>query len=283
MKPVPANGASPPQRPGPREERHSQRLFFALAPRLSRPEQPDPPESLAPFAFETVQRRDGGELSATFFPCESSAARGAVLLLHPWLKWGRAYFHRHGRIEALREAGYHALTVDLPGFGKSDPVRGTYHDLAVEDALEHLRAKLPGLPVHVWGVSAGGYWSHPVLARRNGVAGAFFEDVSPHLLEWSWRVAPLGRPCYATFRLIFRHGYRFLDLRGHAPHLQTRRAAYVSGARDRGVRPEDTRTLAEKAGAEHRVIPEADHLDSIKKAPGEVVGLALRTFERAGP
>jgi len=120
-----------------------------------------------------------------------------------------------------------------------------------------------------------------VLARRNGVAGAFFEDVSPHLLEWSWRVAPLGRPCYAAFRLLFRRGYRYLDLRKHAPHLQARRLAYVSGALDRGVRPQDTRTLAEKAGADHRVIPEADHLDSIKRATGEVVGLALETFAQA--
>jgi len=276
-----SNGTVPPTRPGPREERGSQWLFFALAPSLPRLEQPAPPDYLAPFRTETIPRRDGGVLSATFFPISTRAstpARGAVLLLHPWLKWGRAYFHRHGRLEALRAVGYHALTVDLPGFGKSDPTRGRYFDLTLEDALEHLERRCPGLPLHVWGVSAGGYWMHPVLSRRRGVASAFFEDVSPHLLEWSWRVAPLGRPCYATFRLLFRCGYRYLDLRRHAPHLRTRRVAYVSGADDRGVRPEDTRALAERAGAPHLLIPDADHLDAIKKAPRAVVDLALQTF-----
>lgn len=283
-RPAGRRAVAPPRRPAPWEERASQWLFFALAPSLPRPEQPQPPPSLAPFEMETVRRRDGGALSATFYPVArggSTSARGAVLLLHPWLKWGRAYFHRYGRIEALRAVGYHALTVDFPGFGDSDPVRGTYFDRALEDALDHLRAKCPGLPVHVWGVSSGGYWMHPVLSRRNGVAGGFFEDVSPHLLEWSWRMAPLGRPFYATFRMLFGRGYRYLDLRSHAPHLQARRLAYVSGAHDAGVRPRDTQTLAERAGAPHLLVPGADHLDSIKQAPEEVVELALQTFAAA--
>lgn len=276
----PSRKGKPPLRPGPAEERRSEWLFRVLSPRLPRIEQPEPPAALRPFEMETVQRRDGEVLSATFYPVagRSISPRGAVLLLHPWIKWGRAYFHRYGRIEALREAGYQSLTVDLPGFGDSGPTHGTYIDRVVEDALEHLKARCPGLPVHVWGVSAGGYWAHPVLSRRNGVAGAFFEDVSPHLLEWSWRMAPLGRPFYAFFRWIFRRGYRYLDLRRHAPHLQVRQVAYVSGALDRGVRPEDTRALAQRAGAPHRVIAEAHHLGSIKQAPRQVVELALETL-----
>jgi pimeloyl-ACP methyl ester carboxylesterase len=290
--PIRREGAAP-RRPPPWEERASQWLFLFLSPKLPRLAPPDPPAGLAPFELDTVGRRDGGVLSATFYPAahggshgRGGRARGAVLLLHPWLKWGRAYFHRYGRIEALRAAGYHTLTIDFPGFGDSDPTDGTYFDRAVEDALVHLRTMYPGLPVHVWGVSSGGYWMHPVLSRRNGlggkgVAGAFFEDVSPHLLEWSWRMAPLGRPFYALFRLLYGRGYRYLDLRDHAPHLQARRLAYVSGALDPGVRPRDTRALAERAGAGHLLIPGADHLDSIKQAPKAVVELALRTFEGA--
>jgi pimeloyl-ACP methyl ester carboxylesterase len=296
--PAGRHGASPPRRPPPWEERASQWLFLFLSPKLPRLNPPEPPAGLAPFELDTVRRRDGGVLSATFYPAAGEGsrgrgrrARGAVLLLHPWLKWGRAYFHRYGRIEALRAAGYHTLTVDFPGFGDSDPTDGTYFDRAVEDALVHLRTKCPGLPVHVWGVSSGGYWMHPVLSGRNGlgrnglgrngVQGAFFEDVSPHLLEWSWRMAPLGRPFYAAFRLLYGRGYRYLDLRDHAPHLRVRRLAYVSGALDPGVRPRDTRALAERAGAPHLLVPGADHLDSIKQAPKAVVELALRTFEGA--
>ena len=75
-------------------------LFLALSPRLPRIEQPETPERLAPFEEVTVPRLKGrGDLTATWFPA-AGRPRGAVLLLHPWLVWGRAYFHLRGRIEA---------------------------------------------------------------------------------------------------------------------------------------------------------------------------------------
>ncbi len=57
--------------------------------------------------------------------------------------------------------------------------------------------------------------------------------------------------------------------------------AYVSGKRDPGVRPRDTRELASLAGGEVRIVPGAGHLESIKLATDEVVGLALETFAAA--
>ena len=56
---------------------------------------------------------------------------------------------------------------------------------------------------------------------------------------------------------------------------------YVSGERDTGVRPEDTRTLAEAAGGQWRIVPGAGHLGAIKIAGAEVLALALDTFRRA--
>src|SRR5262249_57142801 len=100
------------------------------------------------------------------------------------------------------------------------------------------------LPLHVWGVSSGGFWAHLVLSATNGVAGAMFEDVSPHLLEWSWRVVPGWRPGYLFLRCAFPRVYRFLDLRRHAPALRVAAPAYLSGSADPGVRPADTRALA---------------------------------------
>jgi pimeloyl-ACP methyl ester carboxylesterase len=235
---------------------------------------------MAPFESVTVPRRHGrGVLTATWFPAEDRP-RGAVLLLHPWLVWGKAYFHLRGRIEALRAAGYHVLTLDFPGFGGSGAPHG-FFDRDVEVGLELLCQRAGELPIHVWGVSAGGYWAHPVLSRTDLVTSAMFEDVAPHLLEWSWRVAPLGRPFYLFFRSFFRSAYRYLDIRSHAGSMSLGAATYVSGERDRGVRPEDTRALAELAGAEHRILPGADHLGSIKTAGDEVIALALETFRRA--
>ena len=94
-------------------------------------------------------------------------------------------------------------------------------------------------------------------------------------------MAPWGRPCYAFFRHVLRGAYRFMDLRRHAPHLRVRAAAYISGGGDRGVPPAETRELARLAGAVHHIVPEADHLESIKTANEEVIAIALETFDLA--
>jgi pimeloyl-ACP methyl ester carboxylesterase len=254
-------------------------LFLFLSPHLPRTRQPAPREDLAPFETVAVPRRSApGALAATWFPAERP--RGAVLLLPPWLVWGRAYFHLRGRLQALRDAGYHALVLDFPGFGGSGPVQG-YFDRDVEDGLAFLRRRAGDLPLHVWGVSAGGSWAHLALSRTDGVAGGMFEDVSPHLLEWSWRSTPLWRPAFLFFRTFFRTGYRFLDARRHAGAMSLGAVAYASGERDPGVRPEDTRALAAAAGGRCHIVPGAGHLGAIKVAGEEILALALDTFRRA--
>src|SRR6185369_7901501 len=102
-----------------------------------------------------------------------------------------------------------------------------------------------------------------------------------HLFEWSWRMAPLGRPGYLFFRTFLGSAYRFLDARRHAAAMALRAVTYVSGERDPGVRPEDTQALAEAAGGRWRIVPGADHLGAIKVAGEEVLALALDTFQRA--
>ena len=269
----------PPPRPTRWEERAAYFLLVALGPRLSRVERPETPAALAPFERLTIPRRGRpGSLDATWYPAAS--ARGAVLLLHPWVAWGQAYFYRRGRLQALREAGYHSLTVDLGGFGASAPPAGLY-DRDVDDALAALAARAAGLPLHVWGVSSGGFWTMTLLSRRNGIAGAMFEDVTPHLIGWSRRTAPRFAPCYNLFERLLPRAYRFLDLRRHAPHLAVAAAAFVSGGVDPGIVPADTEELARLAGGECRVIAGAPHLGAIKRAPQEVTELALATFERA--
>lgn len=273
-----------PERPSPVYERLSSRWFNAFGPRLPRIEQPEPPAHLRPYEMVSIERPGRrGRLAGSWFPARPPAGRtprGAVLLLPPWMEWGRAYFHRRGRLESLRRAGYHALTLDFPGRGGSGPVVG-FLDRDVEDGLRFLKRRAPGLPVHVWGVSVGGYWTHMTLSRTNGVRGAMFEDVTPHIFEWSRRVMPVARPAELVFRNLFSRSYRYFDLRRHAPALQVAGVAYVSGQRDPGVPPRHTRELASLAGGELRIVPSAGHLESIKLATDEVVELALGTFAAA--
>jgi pimeloyl-ACP methyl ester carboxylesterase len=63
--------------------------------------------------------------------------------------------------------------------------------------------------------------------------------------------------------------------------MELRAVTYISGERDPGVRPEDTRALAEAAGGHCRIVPGAGHLGAIKVAGEEVITLALDTFRRA--
>lgn len=271
---------TPPPRPSARSERLAMRYFLALSPHLPPVAQPEPPERLAPFESVTVPRRHGhGTLSATWFPA-SGSPRGGVLLLHPWLVWGKAYFHLRGRVEALRTAGYYVLALDFPGFGASGPPDG-FFDRDVEAGVEALLERVGDLPLHLWGISSGGYWAHPFLSRTDVVTGAMFEDVSPHLFEWSWRETPLYRPGYFLFRLCLPSAYRFLDIRHHAAAMSLRAVAYVSGERDRGVLPEDTRELARLAGGRCHIVPGAGHLAAIKLAAEDLTALALDTFQRA--
>ena len=268
-----------PSRPSARIERMTMRCFLALSPRLERIQPPEPPERLAPFENLTLPRNGHGTLSATWYPA-LGRPRGGVLLLHPWLVWGKGYFHLRGRIEALRAAGYHALALDLSGFGESSPPE-RYFDRDVEAGVEALLQRIGDLPLHVWGVSSGGHWAHLYLSRTNVVTGAMFEDVSPHLFEWSWREMPLYRPGYFVFRTCFATAYRYLDIRHHAGAMTLGAVTYVSGERDRGVQPEDTRTLANLAGGRYHIVAEAGHLNAIKMAKEEVISLALDTFRQA--
>lgn len=272
---------APPIRPPAAQESAAIRLFLALSPRLPSVSQPEPPDELRPYADIAIPRAGGrGMLTGTWYPANQprKKLRGTVLLLPPWLAWGKSYFHRRGRIQALRAAGYHALTLDLP---ERDLRRSSFFDRDVEAGLDELRRRAGSLPLHVWGVSAGGYWAHPALTRTDGVAGAFFEDVAPHLLEWSWRTAPLGRPFYLFFRHVLRRSYQYLDMRRHAEAFSLRAVTYVGGAKDRGVRPEDIRDLAERARGHWEIVDRAGHLEAIKLANQEVIDLALETFARA--
>lgn len=274
-------GSAPPPRPPARQERIAGFLLRALSPRLTRVDPTDPPGELAPYTrFEIARSTGAGRLAATWYPADDGA-RGAVLLVHPWVPWGQAYFHRRGRLPILRAAGYHALTFDLGGVGGSDRSPAGFYVDDLEEAVRALERRAAGLPLFLWGVSAGGYWSHLLLSRRTGIRGAFFEDVASHLIRWSWRQAPWGIPGYLFFEHCLARAYRYLDLRRHAPFLRVAAAAYASGGDDRGVRPEETRELARLARAECLVVPGADHLAAVKVAEDDVVALALRTFELA--
>lgn len=286
----PASTLDLPERPAAWLEHAGRRLLLALAPRLGTSRETPPPPAFSPFApVEIPRSSDPGTLRGWFFPANATSdvdgARGAVLLCHPWLPFGQGYFYRRGRIPALRRAGYHVMTFDFGGFGPEEgraPVPRGYYDRDVDDALAELARRAGDLPLHLWGVSAGGYWSHLALSRRQTpIHGAVFEHVTDHMIEWSKRMAPLGLPCYLFYQHVLRPAYRYLDATVHAAHLQARAVAYVGGDRDRGAPAESLHLMAHRARASRLVVQDADHLDAIRRDGRGVIDLALKTFRKS--
>ena len=290
-----------PVRPRPIVEALGSRLLRALAPKTPSCSSLSPPAALAPWSPLTIHT-EGSRLSATWFPAqgfpaqgfpargfpapashsESSdadgKARGVVVLAHPWVPGGQAYFFRRSRLKALRQAGYHALTFDFPGFGDSERWQPGFLDRDLSAVLDFVDTLAPGLPKFFWGVSAGGYWGHLSLSSRSDITAAVFEETPIHLIDWSDRVAPQRRWCHAFYRRVLAPAYRFLDLRRHAAHLQVSAASYISGLDDPGILPAETHELARLAKGQSRIVPNANHLDVIKRAGKDWTQMVLQTF-----
>lgn len=230
----------------------------------ARPQDPAPPEwDPQPFG---IPRAAGGLLAAILFPHETP--RGVVLLGHPGIGPAKGWFHRGDRVPFLRQLGFAVVTFDHGGFGESDAPTRLYH-AEWEDVLAWTRRRFPSLPIHVWGVSVGGYFAHHALAapETKGVRSAVFEQVTPDLLGYAgppwaaWRAAALAA------RLAAPAARAWLPTEAHALHVKAEHVLYVSGDADAGVPPAHARRLVRAAGplAGHHVVVGAGHLEAWKK------------------
>ena len=247
--------------PSPREERILGAVFHRAFMRgiEHAPQDPAPAEWRAhPFG---IVRASGGMLAALHFPV--AKPRGVVVFGHPGIAPGKGYFHRSDRIPFVRELGFAAMSFDHGGFGESDDPTGLFHR-EWADVLRWARRRHPGLPIHVWGVSLGGYFAHHALAEdEHGVASAIFEEVSPDLLSYPDSGLALGR---AFASALMPSARRWTAAETHAPHMAVEHVLYVHGDADRGVPPAHAERLVHAAGpfARHHVVKGAAHLESWK-------------------
>lgn len=252
-----------PSGPSPREERLLAAIFERAFMRgiQHAPQDPAPAEwGAEPFG---VVRRAGGILAALHFPQKD--AKGIVLFGHPGIAPGKGYFHRSDRIPFVRSLGLAAATFDHGGFGESDGMAGLFHrDWA--DMLAWARRRYPDLPVHLWGVSVGGYFAHHALAQdEQGIASAVFEQVSPDLLRYGDSASL--RAASALTMLLMGDARRWSAAEAHAPRMAVEHVLYVSGELDSGVPPDHAARLAAAAGpfARHHAVKDAEHLEAWKK------------------
>lgn len=125
-------------------------IRYQLRPRRARL---DPAATGLPVEAVAIPSSSGARLAGWFLP---GAGRGAVLLLHG-AKSNRLVLVE--RMRFLRGAGYSTLAIDFQAHGESTGDRitmGQLESLDARSALKWLRARLPGEPVAVLGVSMGG-------------------------------------------------------------------------------------------------------------------------------
>src|SRR5947209_674623 len=150
----------------------------------------------------TLSSSDGTCLEGAILDAGASA-RGVVVLCHPLLRYGYHYFLRKGLAQWAAKAGFHAVLFNFQGIGRS-ALGGLCFADDVVGAFAWARSRFPHLPVHLLGLSFGGYHAAHALPRLDGaVASAALDSVPPRIGNFfrsgplSWLMRALSRSPWA--------------------------------------------------------------------------------------
>jgi pimeloyl-ACP methyl ester carboxylesterase len=108
-------------------------------------------------------------------------ARGVIVFCHPLLRYGYHYFLRSGLARWAAGEGFHGVLFNFQGIGRSG-LGGLCFADDVVGVAGWAREEYPGLPVHIVGLSFGGYHAAHALTRLDGtVASATLDSVPPRI------------------------------------------------------------------------------------------------------
>lgn len=158
------------------------------------------PQRIDPSSWIKIQFDNGRgtPLAGLYGPAASPQAKGNVVCAHPMGTEAKGYFLKQGHADMLRRHGYNVLLFDFNGFGESQ--NGDFmYPLDIVAAGRELRARAPGLPLGVFGVSFGAAWLLCALAEEgHGFEAAVAESAFTTLDEF-WRPYPVA---YAVLKVI---------------------------------------------------------------------------------
>lgn len=225
--------------------------------------------------------RDGSQLEGATLTCRAKAAKGVVLLCHPFLKYGMHYFLEHGFDRELRAHGYHVVIFNFKGFGRSNINGHAFSDDVLSIAARITR-EYPDLPLHLLGCSFGGYHLSHALARDPSafssavldsvpisVRNYFTRGVLKLAMRWISGSA-LARPtgtCAIVDSLDQLHGLPI---------------AYLYGEQDKYIPSNAASQLAKVCGSmEFFSFDDCRHLEAHKKHRERYFRIVLDFFARA--
>jgi pimeloyl-ACP methyl ester carboxylesterase len=127
--------------------------------------------------FDCVAK-DGSELEGALHESGSLEPLGVVILCHPFVKYGMHYFFKNELDIELTKLGYHVVSFNFKGFGRSNIKGHAYFDDIL--SIGHiLREKYPNLPIHLIGCSFGGFHLSHALAENNSLFTSAVLDSVP--------------------------------------------------------------------------------------------------------
>lgn len=227
---------------------------------------------------------DGSRLEGALRLAHGQPPRGVVLLCHPFLKYGMHYFFESRLDDAFAGHGFHVVSFNFKGFGRSTISGHAFADDVLAIA-RRIRREHPGLPLHLLGCSFGGYHASHALARDASLFSSVVLDSVP-----------------VSVRSYFRRGLLSIAMRWISGSGLARATgtcaidqslgqvtarlpiAYLHGTRDRYI---DDTSIAELAHACPRMeffdFDGCGHLEGHKKLRDRYLAVALDVFARATP
>ena len=247
--------------------------LYAVGSALSRPVQADvgsPPTSLGAEAI-AFRSQSGAVIHGWLSRAPSD--RASVLLL-PGVRTNRLSMVR--RAEFLRRAGYSTLLIDFQATGQSQGDAITFgwrERMDVLAAVGYLKARMPGRPVGVIGVSLGGaatLLAAPPLHVEAVVLEAVYPSFDRAVVNrLEMRLGPLGRFAAPLLLLQLRPrlGVAAGDLKpiDHIAQLSCP-ILVIGGTADRHTTLDDTRRLFAAAREPRQLwlIEDAPHVDFLE-------------------
>lgn len=209
----------------------------------------------------TIRGIDGSLLNCALFRSTALPAKGVVLLCHPFLKYGMAYFYKNRYQTWLNAAGYHVVGFNFKGFGTSQLGGITFAD-DVLSVTRWIRTTLPNLPVHLLGASFGGYHALQGIARhRLPFASVVLDSVPAHITHFFGR-GMVG----VVMRWLSKS--RWADNTGTAPlassypALQHLPCLFLYGDNDRFITPVERDVIGTHCPqATINLYPDCQHLE----------------------